>query len=246
MPGRIDELANAILTGELTINDERGWLPRVHRAVVVLVLIAAGMGWLIFSNHQSDRMAVAEQIAKGAEQSDTPPALAGASETLAGAEPLVLPQIDETRHVGAIERAPVTRPDIAAPAPTNASAPIVDDTPVTPEPAAPVVASKSAPAASFGPRSAQWLRRQPGDHFTLQLLATTSRAKRDQFVSRQARPERFATFETRRNNAAWYAVTYGNYATRAEATAAAAALPSSVGRVEPWIRTFASVQAALD
>ncbi len=255
LPGRIDELANAILTGELTINDERGWLPRVHRAVVVLVLIAAGMGWLIFSNHQSDRTAVAEQIAKGAEQPDTPPALAGAPASLVGAaeplvgaaEPLVLPPIDETRSVGTIERqASVTRRDIAAPAPANAPAPIVDDTPVPPEPAAPVVASRSAPAASFGPQSAQWLRRQPGDHFTLQLLATTSRAKRDQFVRRQARPERFATFETRRNNAAWYAVTYGNYATRAEATAAAAALPSSVGRVEPWIRTFASVQAALD
>jgi DamX protein len=92
----------------------------------------------------------------------------------------------------------------------------------------------------------QWLRRQPSDHFTLQLLATSSREKRDQFVNRQAQPERFATFETRRNNAAWYAVTYGSFATRAEANAAAAALPSSVGRVEPWIRTFASVQATLD
>ena len=55
LPGRIDELANAILAGELTINDERGWLPRMHRAVVVLVLIAAGMGWLIFRDHHDER-----------------------------------------------------------------------------------------------------------------------------------------------------------------------------------------------
>ena len=32
----------------------------------------------------------------------------------------------------------------------------------------------------------------------------------------------------------------------AEAKAAAASLPASVGRVEPWVRTFASVQATLD
>ena len=42
------------------------------------------------------------------------------------------------------------------------------------------------------------------------------------------------------------AVAYGSYATQAEAKSAAASLPASVGRVEPWVRTFASVQATLD
>ncbi len=51
MPGRIDELASAILAGELTISEERRWLPRMHRALAVLVLIGAGLGWLIFNGY---------------------------------------------------------------------------------------------------------------------------------------------------------------------------------------------------
>lgn len=261
LPGRIDELASAILTGRLTIDDERRWLPRMHRAVVVLVLIGAGMGWLIFSNHHDGKSESAKQIPKGAQMSDAAVALA-------------LPQVDATRstqqvgEAAAARKAPVPREAAASVTLANESA-MDDDAPARDEPAAPAVASIRAPepaqtldsapkvappranaagpvAALHGPKSAQWLRRQPRDRFTLQLLATSSREKRDQFVSRQARPEQFATFETRRNNEAWYAVTYGNFATRAEASAAAARLPSSVGRVEPWIRTFASVQATLD
>ncbi len=246
LPGRINDLASAILAGELTINDERRWLPRMHRAVAVLVLIAAGMGWLIFSNHHADRTESAEQIPKGAQAPDAPLALA-------------LPQIDATRP----GETPVER---EAPAPREAAAallpnesPQVTDVPVQdesaapkppPEPAqkiAPARANAAAPVvAAREPHSAQWLRNQPRERFTLQLFATSSREKRDQFVGRQAQPERFATFETRRNAEAWYAVTYGNFATHAEARAAAAALPDSVGAVEPWIRTFASVQATLD
>ena len=64
MPGRIDELASAILTGELTISDERRWLPRMHRALVVLVLIGAGMGWLIFSGYPKPTEAESEQTAR--------------------------------------------------------------------------------------------------------------------------------------------------------------------------------------
>jgi DamX protein len=90
------------------------------------------------------------------------------------------------------------------------------------------------------------VRQQPGAYFTVQLFATTSREKRDAFVNQQEHPDRFATFETRRNGEAWYAVTYGAYPTQADAKSAAAALPGSVGKVQPWIRTFASLQATIE
>jgi len=115
--------------------------------------------------------------------------------------------------------------------------------PVVNEPAPKPSAAEAAVAGKT--QSVVWIRQQPGNHFTLQLFATSSRDKRDQFVAQQTNPERFATFETRRNGVAWYAVIYGNFATRAEANAATASLPSAVGRVEPWIRTFASVQATI-
>jgi DamX protein len=212
------------------------------------VLIAVGMGWLIFSNHHADRTDSAEQIPEGAQESEASLALA-------------LPQIDGTRpnEASAEPETPVPLENAAALPPSESTqvidAPVRDASaaPIrtTPEPVqkvAPARANAAAPplVATREPHSAQWLRNQPRERFTLQLFATTSREKRDQFVSRQAQPERFATFETRRNAEAWYAVTYGNFATRAEAMAAAAALPDSVGPVEPWIRTFASVQATLD
>ncbi len=65
-------------------------------------------------------------------------------------------------------------------------------------------------------------------------------------MRQQDRKEQFVTFETKRDGVPWYAVAYGSYATQAEAKSAAASLPASVGRVEPWVRTFASVQATLD
>ena len=112
----------------------------------------------------------------------------------------------------------------------------------------PVKAEAAPPPGSVAGKvhSAQWLRQQPAKNFTLQLFATANRAKRDEFIRQQDQGERFATFEMKRDGTLWYAVTYGSYATRAEATAAAASLPPSVGRVEPWIRTFGSVQAIIE
>jgi len=120
--------------------------------------------------------------------------------------------------------------------------------PVAPRTAqAEVKAAAAPPSTAVGkPQTAQWLRQQPAKYFTLQLFATTSRAKRDAFVDQQDHPDLFATFETTRNGERWYAVTYGVYATQAEAKSAAAALPASVGKVEPWVRTVASVQAAIE
>ena len=280
MPGRIDELASAILTGDLTISDERRWLPRMHRALVVLVLIGAGLGWLIFNGYpkptaetSKEQTTVAKVEPTTAPVSGTAtlaiprPPVAGIAESAAppaAQMPVESPKTrveppEETAAVVAlpppsspepkrVESAPVT----AAPKPVAEppATPVAEPAKKTPE-AVPQVAStkqqSSPPSSAVGkPRSAQWIRDQPGKYFTLQLFATTSRDKRDQFLRQQDHKEQFATFETQRDGVPWYAVAYGSYATQAEAKSAAASLPASVGRVEPWVRTFASVQATLD
>jgi DamX protein len=298
LPGRIDELASAILNGELTISDERRWLPRMHRALVVLVVIAAGMGWLIFNGHPKESSSGLERAANSHEKpviaaNDTgtraialPGTVApGASNAVAERAPVeaspsneqnVEPEpvaVEQTKRVTQelplpapkTESQPVQREAVAAPAkPLVAEAkPIVTEVkPRAPaqEPATkkaesparaaakPDQAEAAAPPSSIAGKvhSTQWLRQQPAKNFTLQLFATANRAKRDEFIRQQDHVERFATFEMKRDGTLWYAVTYGSYATRAEATAAAAALPSSVGRVEPWIRTFGSVQAIIE
>jgi DamX protein len=290
LPGRIDELASAILSGELTISDERRWLPRMHRALVVLVLIAAGMGWLIFNGYPkhsapeapasnaSDEKKLSAPVDNGAtvaialppvetvearqaprsaahevEQSGAEaPSAARVESVTTGVSTQVPPPEQKPTRVAESEVVAVPpRPAAAAATPTQSAAPEREAKPTeAPRKAAdanPTSEPTPPPSSAAGkPRTAQWLRQQPGKYFTLQLFATTSRDKRDRFVGQQDHAERFATFETRRDGALWYAVTYGSYATKTEATSAAAALPPSVGRVEPWVRTFASIQAILE
>ena len=288
MPGRIDELASAILTGELTISDERRWLPRMHRALIVLVLIGAGMGWLIFGGHRKESV---EPSTEPIATNETKPAVTPEVEgTRPIALPLSKPTSPDTTSPDAerarvesspsvvkdtiVDQAPRVTQELPVPAPpTRVAEPEVVaavDKPAPPvaspiqrpsqppqaKPAEPprAAAVKSAETEAAAPPSsaagkvhtAQWLRQQPATYFTLQLFATANREKRDQFIRQQDRAERFATFEMRRDGALWYAVTYGSYVTRAEATSATTQLPSSIGRVKPWIRTFASVQAILE
>jgi DamX protein len=299
MPGRIDELASAILNGDLTISDERRWLPRMHRALVVLVVIAAGMGWLIFSGYPKEspsdvapvtkaqakpeiaanekgtraialpatsaqvtanavveRPSVEPSPAKSQTAAEPEPVAVEHTERVTQEIPLPAPQPKSqtaepeavaavTKPVTVVTKPVVTEAKPAAPAREPATS---QSEPPARAIAKPAQAEAAAPPGSVAgkARSAQWLRQQPAKNFTLQLFATANRAKRDEFIHQQDQAERFATFETKRDGTLWYAVTYGSYATRAEATAAAASLPPSVGHVEPWIRTFASVQAIIE
>ena len=281
MPGRIDELASAILTGEVTISDERRWLPRMHRALAVLVLIGAGLGWLIFNGYpkpgteRHEEQVIAKSEPTSASVSGTGtlaipmPPVAGNAET----EP---PAVTTPAESGGSTAEPLTEEAVVSlPPPSQPrviSPPVTEQKRVDPPPrprrcrnplhprrlqrrrrrrrnrvASAKPQSDPPPSSAVGkPRSAQWIRTQPAKYFTLQLFATISRDKRDQFLRQQDRKEQFVTFETMRDGVPWYAVAYGSYATQAEAKSAAASLPASVGKVNPWVRTFASVQATLD
>lgn len=274
MPGRIDELAAAILDRELTISDERRWLPRMHRALAVLVVIGAGLGWLIFNgypkpteSHEEQPLAKSEPIAEpvsGTAMLAIPtPSVAGAEEQKEPSTiraPAVSPAVSNEAAEPAIEKTvaalatPIPQQQRIETPPPPVQKPVVATAPapkqqpeITQQTASTKQQSESPPSASVGSaKSSQWVRDQPAKRFTLQLFATTSRDKRDQFMREQARKDQFATFETKREGVAWYVVSYGSYATQAEANSAAASLPASVGRVKPWVRTFASVQSTLE
>ena len=236
MPGRIDELASAILNGDLTISDERRWLPRMHRALVVLVLIAAGMGWLIFNGYPKGSSSEVEPVARpSGETGDRGErkrhtcnrvacdeyagrferrrrARAGRSITgqtaKAEAEPVAVEQTkrvtQETCVAGAAANiagrrnrsgaSPATGRSRDARSPPMRNRPRRSrsrrpNKPNRPARAAakPVQTEAATPPSSVvgKARSAQWLRQQPAKNFTLQLFATTSRARRDEFIRQQ-------------------------------------------------------------
>jgi DamX protein len=85
--------------------------------------------------------------------------------------------------------------------------------------------------------------RQSPDRYTLQLFGTSSLDRMVAYVNRQQDISEFALLTIERDGEPWYIVTYGLFSTPIAAQTAAENLPSSVGRVDPWVRKIESVQA---
>lgn len=142
---------------------------------------------------------------------------------------------------------PVT-PSASAPAPRVVAKPVAP----APAPAAPAapVAAKPAPAAgapaSRPPAAAQSgapvgeSRAQAASRYTLQVLGTRSESSAKAFVRAQGAGYRY--FRKLHQGQPLFVVTYGSFASRAEAQAAIKTLPTTVQASKPWPRTFASIQ----
>ncbi len=91
----------------------------------------------------------------------------------------------------------------------------------------------------------QWIAQQPGDHYTLQLLATRQRDNVARFVKQHGIEGLAVAFETRRNGQTWYSVIVGSYPDRQQAQQAFSQLPASVQKLQPWIRRFDGIQQAM-
>lgn len=90
-----------------------------------------------------------------------------------------------------------------------------------------------------------WIRSQPGNHFTLQLVALGSQNAAKTFLVQNKIVENSAYFETIRNGKTYYAVIHGSFDNRKSAQDAAQGLPKGMGISKPWIRSFASIQKQL-
>jgi DamX protein len=242
LPGRIDQIANVVLVRLQTGGDSPGWrFPARHRALLVGLLVLVGLVYVLWQPESQPPDAVAVRT----ERIDVP--------------------VPETR---ARPSTPTTPASIAAPAPepaptaTAVAAPSAEAEPEAAEPeaaepeavepeavepattaGADAVPMRASPAATV--RDARWILGQPSDSYTLQLVSLSSADRVRTYLGEQADPGRFATYRLQRNGRVLHVVIYGTYADRAAAEAAARDLPASVGSVQPWIRPFADVQAAV-
>jgi DamX protein len=94
-------------------------------------------------------------------------------------------------------------------------------------------------------QGADWVRAQPGDHYTLQLMAIKQEDTARQFIARRHLEGQAAYIRVERDGEAFYAVFYGSYPSRAEAQRAAKALPPGWDMPTPWVRRFKAVQSQL-
>jgi DamX protein len=230
LPGRVNEMASAILAGSFKITDDGSLLPPVHRAVLVLIAVLVGMSWLVWDRLRGDQELPPVAVAQ------TPRAapLVKPQLSLEVREPLAEIQVTAERIPARIvEQVVVATPRLTAPVPEEPE--LIE---------APSVSSAAAVVPEpMGVGDADWILARPQDHYTLQLFGTSNRASLDAFLDAQQQPERFAVFDRLREGERWYVVVYGDFADRPAADAAANSLPASVGKVEPWVRTFGSVQS---
>jgi len=101
----------------------------------------------------------------------------------------------------------------------------------------------TGPELRPGAKGSGWLMRQSPERYTLQLFGTSSLDRMVAYVNRQQDISEFALLTIERDGEPWYVVTYGLFSTPGAARTAAENLPSSVGRVDPWVRKVESVQA---
>jgi DamX protein len=173
-------------------------------------------------------------------------------------------QIDQPSQASQPEYPKVS--DASAPAGSEeniATAPPLLDAPIAPETAlvpeievhedAPdlrgdVTAPMAADSQADGPvmLDEQWLRQQTRSHFTVQLAASGN-LERLRGLS-ESLPDTFerAWFAVERDGRPWFSLVAGSYSDSASAQASISRLPAGFRENKPWIRSFASIQDALE
>lgn len=111
--------------------------------------------------------------------------------------------------------------------------------------AAPAPAAPTVHLAAAGFRDSAWLQARNPRHYTVQLVgAGTERAVRDHLNGYDVRGD-IAQLVTRRDGKPWHVLFWGDFADRAAAERAVAALPAPLKKVAPWIRPYADVHGEL-
>ncbi|NOX26721.1 MAG: AAA family ATPase [Gammaproteobacteria bacterium] len=140
-------------------------------------------------------------------------------------EPAAAPIIDVVREL-----------ELPAEAPDPPSEPVVEQSASEHESVVPVT-------SNAGVRRDDWLLEQDPNYFTLQLMAANNELGVIKFIEDNGLTDDAAYFFSERDGNPWYAVTYGSYPSRSEANAVT--LPSSLGGVKPWVRTFGGIHNAI-
>jgi DamX protein len=268
VPGRVNEVAAALVDGTLRVVDSGRWLPTLHRALAWWLCAAVFSTWLVLTTEFGGRKAPAAD----AEEVGGPTTLAddtGESEPLVGGavSTIALPPVSsEVSAVesepaappapGSVPADPAASPEVAlertpppAPAratsePREAEAPPARRVPVPSTGRASPTSVAPVAREHVGAGGAEWFFDQPRTRYTLQLFGTSSREQWQRYV-RAHDDAALAAFETVRNGKPWFVVTYGSFASQEHAEAAAARLPKSLGPVQPWVRTFGAIQESI-
>ena len=82
--------------------------------------------------------------------------------------------------------------------------------------------------------------------YALQLAGVRKSAQMHNFINQNGLRTKALYFRTSFKNKPWFVVLYGQYATASQAKAAIATLPPNLQRQKPWVRSFKSIQSAIN
>ena len=130
-----------------------------------------------------------------------------------------------------VERAPVQQPEPKPAQPSKVS--MADQ----------LAMLKSEKSTSSAPRTtsvdSSWVKSMPSNHYTLQLLGGANKAAVQKFIKDNGYLRQIGYVETSRQGQPWYVVVYGDFSSRAQASAAVSDLPTKLASAKPWIRSAA-------
>jgi len=90
-----------------------------------------------------------------------------------------------------------------------------------------------------------WVKRRDKNHYTLQLLGVSTEESAQNYILRHKELKPLHFFQNKKNKGQWFSVIYGDFANKEKALEASRRLPSSLGKLKPWARSFDGIQADL-
>ena len=128
---------------------------------------------------------------------------------------------------------------------------IVDDNQAIVKPKETVVTTDTVPSSTAkNAKTSSWLNQDliakwPAKGYTLQLLGARSEASVVSFLQKMPNSEHMYYYQTKLKNRPWNVVIYGKYQNRSAAKAAIVKLPVKLQKLNPWIKSIASVQKSI-
>jgi DamX protein len=153
-----------------------------------------------------------------------------------------------SNQTGTESAAKVAKPAAVEEDSNRAAAESVEDKTVTQAAAAKPVAAAppAAPVASSRVHGAEWYRASAAGKYVLQVLGSQRREAAEAFIASHSGVADLGMFETTYQGKPWFVVTQGNYASRQQAQQGVSSLPEPMRRGNPWPRSMADIQKALD
>lgn len=115
------------------------------------------------------------------------------------------------------------------------------DRPVTPE----VQDANNVESQEVVKEREKLILMEPGNNYTIQLLATSTPLTAIQFIKRHRLEEHGNYYISKTRSKTWYSVIYGSYKSKEDARLAVTKMPFKLRKNNPWIRKYQDIQKAI-